>query len=176
MLNNLYNPTDSTDRIRGIVFNNSNVRNVFIGAENFMHMYSCLYFLATLDKSTIDKFEVRDVVYYAENLSSNMGSYLRCDNLYKSISISIMVPYYQLSSVAEPVYMTNYLFDKMLVNPVLTFTPTYQSSNITYQFSTVDVVITAIISCTANTSPSGDWPRSLLQGTLVLDATTASNR
>lgn len=74
----------------GIRFADSNVRNVYVGAENFRLTWAALQFEQTLDRSTIESFEARDVFYYAHNIATFAGTFLIAPHLYNVVPVSLL--------------------------------------------------------------------------------------
>lgn len=79
----------STTGGNGILFNDALSRNIYVGAENFRLMYAAISFTATLDRSTIDRFEARDIVYYAQNIATYAGTYLISPHLYQVFDVDL---------------------------------------------------------------------------------------
>jgi hypothetical protein len=168
-------PTDPTERMFGIVNNNPGAKNILIAEENFNHLYSAITLNEQISYSTINRFEANDTKYYLIN-PGNAVLYSRIDNLYKVIPVDIMVPYYTLGNTTDVIFNENYDYDTMLATPSVTFTPSYQSSNITYTVSSSDKNTKITIRKTASETATGDWPRASLAGTLILDATQNTHR
>ena len=168
-------PTDPTERMFGIVNNNPGAKNILIAEENFNHLYSAITLNEQITRSTIDKFEANDTKFYLQN-PENATTFSRVDNLYKVIPIDIMIPYYVLGNTTDVIYNENINYDTMLATPSITFTPSYQSSNITYSVSSSDKNTKITIRKTASETSTGDWPRAALSGTLTIDATQNTHR
>jgi hypothetical protein len=88
---NIYQGANNVDASGGygIAFNDPHVRQVYVGAENFRLMYSCIHVTAMLERSTIDRFEARDVVHYGDGFDRYSGPFLRNDFLYKVVVIHL---------------------------------------------------------------------------------------
>lgn len=104
----------------GIYFADPTLRNVYVGGENFRQLSGGLFFKARLDRSTIDRFEARDVFYYAQNLPANAGQFLRADYLYKVFPMHLVG--YLPSTVTEntEISSTNVVYPEMFTPPVIT--------------------------------------------------------
>jgi hypothetical protein len=122
----------------GIVFNDPVARNVYVGGENFRQLYAALSFSALLDKSTIDRFEARDVFYYAQNISTYHGTYLRSDPVYAQYEVHLTGTVYSAGAKIE-IGSTTLAFPSMFNNPVV---------------SVATVTGVSGAPCTANTFPA----------------------
>lgn len=79
----------ATNPIYGIVFGDATQRNIYLSGENFNFLYSCLHITATLDRSTIDRFEANSPVFYADGIASFGGNYLIANYLYQKFDIFV---------------------------------------------------------------------------------------
>jgi hypothetical protein len=104
----------------GVLFDDPVARNIYLGAENFRSLYAALDFAAILDRSTIDRFEARDVVYYAYNIATYRGQYLRSDPVYAVIQAHLTGTVYSSTGVNVEIGGSTLTFPAMFNNPVVT--------------------------------------------------------
>jgi hypothetical protein len=103
-----------------ILFNDQSARNIYVGGENFRALYAALNFAATLDRSTIDRFEARDVLYYAKNIATHHGDHLRSDPLYAIYEVHLTGVVYNNTTPNLEIGSTTLSFPAMFNNPVVT--------------------------------------------------------
>ncbi|MGL4630835.1 MAG: hypothetical protein ACRCVT_06480 [Leadbetterella sp.] len=119
-LNNVSSPT------RGIGFNHGNTTNVNIdGSQTYQALYSCINFQKGIVRSILKPFGARDITFYVENVATGYGplngtGYNRFDGIYTVHEISIIIPTYVSTGVAETVYLENLSFDNMMRPPIAT--------------------------------------------------------
>jgi hypothetical protein len=112
-----------SQKISGIVFNSSlgGITKVYIGAENYFNLYSCIRLDSALDRSVIDNFVARDISWYAENMNvTTLGSYSRADSLWKVVKAYLLTPTYISTNVDEPVLSQVVSYQQMMRTPVIT--------------------------------------------------------
>lgn len=138
----------------GIWFNDVSLRNLYLGGENFRLNWAALHFTGTLDRSTIESFEARDVHFYADNLAANAGTYLRSPYLY--IKIPIQVSGILPSPAAAGTFGLSLIQPPLFLFPGFTFnaSTTSCSANTSLSLSqTSDGAISAVITATVSATP-----------------------
>ncbi|SEW35894.1 hypothetical protein SAMN05428988_4410 [Chitinophaga sp. YR573] len=163
-----------SQKISGIVFNSSlgGITKVYIGAENYFNMYSCIRLDTALDRSVIDNFVARDISWYAENMNATtLGSYSRADFLWKVMKAYLLTPTYISTNVSESVLSQVVSYQQMMRTPVITIQnitsnfPPYFSFSAT-NLSNGSIVFNLIKNATAPGNGRGD-----VSADVILDAT-----
>lgn len=125
------NPTDPNNRAIAIVFNNPNIRNLMLEGENFHGIYCAMQFLNFVDRSTIGRFEARDIQFYALGLPAFKGLQLRCDSIYRNITVYLLIPTFVPSATDDVVSANTYLYEPMMSNPTVGATVAANKVNFT---------------------------------------------